>query len=92
MSLEPTEEDIKNIETCIPEIYKASAFEVCDCQSHPTFHGDHIQINVKNGAKSSANQISIPALFRWSEKVKAQIDRDERYQVIERVPSDKDTT
>ena len=55
-------------------------------------HGDPLQINVDEGAKHVASHTPIPVPIHWSAEVKAQLDRDERLGVIERVPSGTDTT
>ena len=86
------EENREKLETWIRERYKSSAFNVCECQPLPTMHGDPLIIRVKEGTVPKASHSPIPVPAHWRAKVKAQLDRDERLGVIEKVHTGTDTT
>ena len=88
----PTEENVPKLEQWIREHYASSAFNVCECQPLPRMHGEPLKINVREGCKPVASHTPIPVPIHWHKEVKAQLDRDVKLGVIERVPSGTDTT
>ena len=92
LPMAPTLENIPKLEKWILERYRASAFNVCECQPLPIMHGEPLEIRVQEGARPVASHTPIPVPLHWQKAVKAQLDRDERLGVIERVPSGTDTT
>ena len=59
LPLEPTEENIKKLETWIKNYYESSAFNCCECQPLPKMHGEPLKIHMKEGAQLVASH-SIP--------------------------------
>ena len=86
-----TEENLEKLQKWILDEYRASAFNICECQALPTMHGEPLSIRIPEGAIPVASHTPINIPVHWEDAVKAQLDRDERLGVIEKVPSDTDT-
>ena len=92
LPLEPTEENVKKLETWIKSYYESSAFNCCECQPLPKMHGEPLKIHVNESARPVASHSPIPIPLHWQAKVKAGLDRDEAIGVVERVPQGTPTT
>ncbi|MCP3680923.1 MAG: hypothetical protein GY782_11975, partial [Gammaproteobacteria bacterium] len=87
-----TPENRGRLEDWMRDRYAASSFNVCECQPLPMMHGEPLVIRVKEGTQPKASHSPIPVPMHWRQKVKAQLDRDVKLGVIEKVPSGTDTT
>ena len=74
------------------DYYASGAFNTFEYQALPTMHSPPLNIRLYDGAKPVASHTPIGVPLHWQKAVKAQLDRDVKLGVIEKVPSDTDTT
>ena len=77
----------EQLEKLLVEHYQSSTFKMCEHQQLPAMSGMPLRVQLKEGATppTVANQpAEVPNTFK--SKVKADLDREERLGVIERVP------
>ena len=82
----PTEENVPKLEKWILEHYKGSAFNVCPHQPLQQMTGKPLGITFKDGAVPKAVHTPVAVPYHWKERVKADLDRDVRLGIIEKVP------
>merc|ERR1712218_654201 len=92
LPMDPTPENVPELEKWIRNYYAASAFNCCECQPLPSMHGPPVKIHLQEDAVPVASHSPIPIPLHWHKEVKAGLDRDEAIGVIERVPSGSPTT
>ena len=84
---EPTTANIPKLEAYLLDVFKNSAFNVCTHQPLQGMTGKPMKAVVKNpGVNHPAAYTPIPVAHHWKEKVKADLDRDVRLGIIEKVP------
>ena len=68
------------------EAFASSGLNDCTHQPLQAMTGESMTMPLKPGAVPHTCYTPIPVPFHWKEKVKADLDRDERLGIIERVP------
>ena len=83
----PTKENIPKLEKWLLETFERSAFNTCTHQPLQSMTGVPMKaVQKKEGADHPAWYSPIPVAFHWKKQVKADLDRDVRLGIIERVP------
>ncbi len=84
---EPTKENIPRLEKWLLETFEGSAFNTCTHQSLQSMTGVPMEVvQKKDDVAHPAWYTPIPVAFHWKKQVKADLDRDVRLGIIERVP------
>ena len=87
LPFEPTKENIPKFEEYFKKIFQNSAFNTCTHQLLQGMTGVPMKaVRRKGGCNHPAVYTPIPVPFHWKKKVKADLDRDVRLGIIERVP------
>ena len=87
LPFEPTKENIPKFEKYFMNVFKESAFNTCTHQRLQGMTGVPMRaVQRKEGSSHPAVYTPIPVPFHWKKKVKADLDRDVRLGIIERVP------
>ena len=87
MPFAPTKENIPKLEKWFLETFEGSAFNTCTHQPLQSMTGVPMKaIRKKAGAEHPAWYTPIPVAFHWKKQVKADLDRDVRLRIIEKVP------
>ena len=82
-----TKENLPKFEEYFLSIFGSSAFNTCTHQPLQELSGAPMDIKFKDGAVQPAYVTTpIPVPHHWKEKVKADLDRDIRLGIIEKVP------
>ena len=86
------EENVEALKQWLLDYYGATTFNVCEHQPLPLMKGEPLQLHVDPSAKPVA--IHKPALvpLHWQDKVYADLERDVRIGVLERVSPNTPTT
>lgn len=66
--------------------YRSSTFNTCEHQALPLMRGPPMRLMVEPDAKPVAHHLPVPVPIHWQEEVKAGLDQDVRFGVIEPVP------
>ena len=83
----PATEDKKlNLKSWLVERFKSSAFNTCEHQPLKEMTGDPMKIHFKDSYTPHAVHTPIPIPHHWEEKVKKDIDRDVKLDILEKVP------
>lgn len=82
----PVPENIGKMKTWLLETFKTSTFNTCPHQPLPELQGKPMTIHVLPHALPRCCHTAANIPIHWSEKVHADLLRDERLGVIERVP------
>jgi hypothetical protein len=84
----PTKENIPKFEKWFLETFASSAFNTCTRQPLPAMTGVPMKIKLKESAEENYSKAyrPIPVPYHYKAKVKADLDRDVRLGVIEKVP------
>ena len=84
----PTEENIPRLEQWFLDQFASSGFNMCTCQPLPAMTGSPMIIMRKNNVPSEHLKAyrPIPVPYHYKVVVKADLDRDVRLGVIEKVP------
>ena len=87
-----TDDEVPQLKEWLMNHYAATAFNICEHQPLPKMTGSPLRLNMDPNALHSA--VHKPALvpIHWREQVKAELDRDVRLGVLERVPENTPTT
>ena len=90
--LSGTEENVDRLREWLLDYYGATTFNVCEHQQLPLMTGEPLQLHIDPDATPVA--IHSPALvpIHWQEKVHADLERDVRIGVLEKVPPNTPTT
>ena len=92
LPFEPTKENIPKFEQYFLDTFKESAFNTCTHQRLQGMTGVPMKtVQKKEGCNHPAVYTPIPVPFHWKKKVKADLDRDVRLGIIERVPQGETT-
>ena len=84
---EPTEENVQKLEEWLLDAFKSSAFNTCSHAPLQSMEGVPMKaVRKKDGVNHPAVYTPIPVAFHWKKKVKADLDRDVRLGIIEKVP------
>ena len=86
LPLPPGKENIPALEKWIRQRYASSAFNTCEHQPLPIMSGEPLTITFKPNAKPVAHHTPIPVPHHWKSRVKDDLDRDVRLNIIEPVP------
>ena len=87
-----TKENVPLLRKWLIHAFSSSAFNKCEHQPIPAMTGVDLEITFKEDTTPTAHHTPIPVAHHWKEKAKADLDRDERLSVIERVPQGTPTT
>ena len=90
--LEATEGNVENLRQWLLDYYGSTVFNVCEHQPLPLMSCDPLQLHVDPNARPIA--VHKPALvpIHWQERVHADLERDVRIGVLERVSPNTPTT
>ena len=90
--LTATEENVEALKEWLLDYYGATTFNVCEHQPLPLMNCEPLQLHVNPNAKPVA--VHKPALvpIHWQDKVYADLERDVRIGVLERVSPNTPTT
>ena len=84
---EPIPENVEKLEKWFLEYFASSAFNTCKHSPLQSMTGVPMKaIKKKDGASNPRWYTPIPVPFHWKKQVKADLDRDVRLGIIERVP------
>ena len=83
---EPVEENIPKIKNWLIEQFASSAFNTCSHQPLKQMTGEPMNIAFKDNYVPHCVNTPIEVPHYWKRKVKADLDRDVRLQIIEPVP------
>ena len=87
-----TEEEVPKLKQWLLNHYGASAFNVCEHQPLPKMAGPPLRLNMDPEALPVAVHKSASVPIHWRDQVKADLDRDVRLGVLEKVPGNTPTT
>ena len=85
-------ENIEKMKSWLVERYAASTFNKCTHQSLPFIQAEPMKLHVDKTAQPIAQHTPSIVPLHFREKVKEQLDADERLGVIEKVPEGVPTT
>ena len=74
------------------EYYESTTFNICEHQPLPYMTGTPLKLHVDPQATPVACHKVVPIPLHWRERVKADLDRDVRIGVLERVPDNTPVT
>ena len=80
-----TEEDIPRLREWLIRQYKPTAFNTCENQLLPMMSGPPLKLHIDPNARPVAVHKPANVPLHWQEKVKADLDRDCRLGVLEKV-------
>ena len=80
-----TEEDIPRLREWLIRQYKPTAFNTCENQLLPMMSGPPLKLHIDPNARPVAIHKPANVPLHWQEKVKADLDRDCRLGVLEKV-------
>ena len=84
---EPTSENLEKFERWLLECFASSAFNTCTHHPLQAMTGVPMKaVKRKDGVTHPRWYTPIPVAFHWKKQVKADLDRDVRLGIIERVP------
>ena len=84
---EPVPENVERLEKWLLEHFASSAFNTCTHSPLQSMTGVPMKaIRKKDGTHHPKWYTPIPVAFHWKKQVKADLDRDVRLGIIERVP------
>ena len=89
---EPTAENLPKLKNWLIEAFEASGFNTCTHQPLQAMTGAPVNIKFKDGITPKAVHTPITVPLYWQSKVKADLDRDVRLGIIEKVPQGVPTT
>ncbi|CAC5390778.1 unnamed protein product [Mytilus coruscus] len=81
-----TEDNLAKFKQFLMDYYKSSTFNKCDHQPLPLMDGPPIRLMVDPEAEPVAHHTPVPVPIHWKEEVKAGLDQDVRFGVLEPVP------
>ena len=76
----------KHLEQWLREYYKSSTFNTCTHQPLPLMEVPPMHLMIDKNAEQVAHHTLIPVPLHWQDKVKAGLDQDVAFGVIEPVP------
>ena len=83
---EPTPKNVLKLKEWLLKEFAASAFNQCPHQPLPEMTGKPVKLRFKEESKPHAIHTPIPVPRYWKQEVKADLDRDVRLGIIEKVP------
>ena len=86
LPFEPCEENIPKMEQWLKERFAASTFNKCSNQELPFIAAEPMKIHVDDDAVPVAKHKPTYVPLHWKERVKADLEKDVRLGIIERVP------
>ena len=78
-----TEDNRGKLENFLLERYKASTFNTCEHQPLPLMDGPPLRLMIDPHATPTTHHSPIPVPLHWQEEVKAGLDCDTRFGVLE---------
>jgi len=90
--LSSVEENVGALREWLLDYYGATTFNVCEHQPLPLMTGDALQLHVDPKAKPVAIHKPALVLLHWQDKVYADLERDVRIGVLEKVAPNTPTT
>ena len=80
-----TDENREKLEQYILEYYWSSTFNTCEHQPLPLMSGPSVKLMINEDAEPTVFLSPIPVPIHWQDQVKADLDRDDCFGVIEPV-------
>ena len=86
------EHSSEHLKTWLLNYYSSTAFNICEHQQLPMMTGSPLQLHLDASAPSSACHKVVPVPIHWRDQVKADLERDVRLKVLEKVPDNTPVT
>ena len=83
--LRPVEEDVPKLRSWLLQYYSSTTFNTCEHQKLPMMKGPPLKLHINPDAKPVAVHKPATVPVHWQEKVKADLERDCRLGVLEKV-------
>ena len=88
----PTPENVPQLKKWLMSTFASSAFNTCTYQPLQEMKGPPVRVSFKQGAQPHAVHTPIKVPLHWEKQVQADLERDVRLGIIERVPPGTPTT
>ena len=90
--MRPSMEDVDKLKQWLLDHWSSTTFNICDHQELPKMTGPPLHLHVDPDAVPVAVHKPAMVPIHWQEKVKADLERDVRIGVLERVPENTPVT
>ena len=87
-----TDDEVNQLKDWLLNHYASSAFNICDHQALPKMTGAPMRLYMDTEVHPTAVHKSASVPVHWRDQVKAELERDVRLGVLERVPENTPTT